>query len=960
MSVRTEERPAGGLVEEDVEDVEVTEEEGTPSGGERRPASPFLTCIAVFLAVFGAGWMVAGLFHGALPRFIAIVGALAGVGPVAYSYRTRYPSAIQYLTLPFALLIGALIVLPDTGGGTANLPGLVSEALRSGGIGQPPIPFDPGWRFVMVVLLATLGAAAASLSIAMNRPKVGVFMPVPLLFAAALIQPSEQTLITSGVALVLLVAALAVSYGIELAREGATSGQFEIRRFIRGGAVAAGLLAVLAFLTQVGFLFPEQQREEVIPPKRPEPPPTQPDRVLFTVTSNRQGPWRLGVLDVYDGRGWLLPPYESKRLTEIPEKQRIGGALSSIKSDPQTGESRKFTASFVINDVQGHVVPNIANPNVVETTGFAMQYDPRTQMFRLPAKRATSGMAYRVDSPAPPSGEELSEAPSPPASFSEFLEVPPPPGEVVTLLTEAPQTNAWDRLQYLRNAFYQRVVAAGSGNPVDVPPSRVAEMLAGGEATPFEITAAEGLLARWAGVPSRIGYGFYSGDRPDPSGPVFQVRPRHGSTWLEAYFHGHGWVTIVGVPPRAKANLNEAKRKEEQSVQPTEELSLIVYVPIRRETSTLLYQIVRYWAGVAAPFVLGALLIWAFFPGPVKLARRLLRGRWASGLGERARVVNAYAEFRDVANDLNMGDPVETPLEFTSATEHDDEHLELAWLVTRAIWGDLSRDLRREDAEAAEDMAQSVIRRLRRGQPISTRILSFASRASLRDPYSEEIPNLWPKWAVRRGIRGGLRKRLGNFKLLRRIRKLVPIGAALAALLFTACAGETKTAGPAGPVLPGRITPDTLGDFAFRQEPNMEAVFKKAGDASLVSGGSIHTIRKGNEILGYIEVAEFKPGFRATRREVREGVLRSIGSGRFELRRIGGEQIHVQTSSEQRLYLWFSNNGSYFELLVAKRGFEEAERLFPALLAFQRGEEAALVFQRPSIRVFDPRRGGEE
>lgn len=944
MSVEVLER-AEEVTEEVVSEVQL------PGGGERRPASAFLTCVAVFLAVVGAGWMSAGIFHGALPRMIAILGALVGVGPVAFSYRTRYPSAIQYMTLPFALLIGALLVLPDAKGGSANLPGLVSEALRSGGIGQPPIPFDPGWRFVLVVLLATLGAAASSVSIAMNRPKLGVFMTVPLLFGAALIQPAEQTLITSGVALVFMVAALAVSYGIELARDGATSGKFEIRRFVRGGAVAAVLLGALVILSQVGFLFPEQQRDVVIPPKRPESPPPQPDRLLFTVTSNRPGPWRLGVLDVYDGQAWLLPPYDTRRLIEIPEAGEISGALSDIKPDPETGETRKFTANFVINDIQGHVVPNVANPNTTETSGFTIEYDPRTQMFRLPAKRATEGMAYRVDSPVPPSSKELSEAPPPPDAVSEFLEVPPAPGEVETLLAEAPQTSAWDRLQYVRNAFYQKVVAAGAGDPKDVPPSRVAEMLAGGEASPFEITAAEALLARWAGVPSRIGYGFHSGDKPDPAGQVFEVHPRHGSTWLEAYFERHGWVAIVGVPPRAKASLTEAKRKEEQLVTPTEELSLVVYVPVRREAITLLYTTVRYWLGVVAPFFAGVLLIWGLFPGVLKVIRRVLRRRWASSRGAKARVVTAYAEFRDVANDLNMGDSVETPFEFTNAIEHDDEHLELAWLVTRSVWGDLSRDLRPEDAEASEEMATSVMRRLRRGQPMITRILSFASRASLRDPYSVEIPNLWPKWAVRGGLRGEFRQRL------RRFRKLIPIGAVL---LLTACASPAKVVAPKGPVLPARITPDTLGDFAFHQEPDMEAVFEKAGDASLVTGGSIHTIRRGNEILGYIEVAEFKPAYKATNRDVREGVLDTIGNGRFELGRLGGEYVHVQTSAEQRFYLWFSNNGSYFELLVAKKGFEEAERLFPALLAFQRGEEATLVFQKPSIRVFDPRRGGEE
>ena len=51
-------------------------------------------------------------------------------------------------------------------GGSANLPSLVVEAVNSGGLGQPPVPFEPGWRFLLVVLLILLGAGASALGIA--------------------------------------------------------------------------------------------------------------------------------------------------------------------------------------------------------------------------------------------------------------------------------------------------------------------------------------------------------------------------------------------------------------------------------------------------------------------------------------------------------------------------------------------------------------------------------------------------------------------------------------------------------------------------------------------------------------------------------------------------------------------------------------------------------------------------
>ena len=61
---------------------------------------------------------------------------------------------------------------------------------------------------------------------------------------------------------------LAVSFGVELAAEGATSSRFETRRFARGAGIVLLLVAALAGLSRLGFLFPDTQRNQVVPPKR--------------------------------------------------------------------------------------------------------------------------------------------------------------------------------------------------------------------------------------------------------------------------------------------------------------------------------------------------------------------------------------------------------------------------------------------------------------------------------------------------------------------------------------------------------------------------------------------------------------------------------------------------------------------------------------------------------------------
>ena len=915
----------------------------------RRPVNPLLTSAAVFLSASAAGWMCAGIFRGGLAKGVGLLGPAIGAGAVALSYRTRRPSLIQYLALPAAIAAGALLVIPDATGGTANLPGLVAEAIRTGGVAQPPIAFDPGWRFILVVLTAVLATAGASLATGLNRPKLGIFLPVPLVFAAALVQPKDGSTLTTAVALGLVVAALAVAYGVELASEGATSGQFEFRRLGRGAGVVAVLMIALFGLAQAGFLFPETDRDQVVPPKRPEVQPPQADRVIFTVDAERTLPWRFGVLDVYQDNAWMLPPFDTSRFLEIGPD----GTIPDPPDAPAIADRETLEATFTVADIEGHVIPTIAFAQAVQRDDFLVDADPRTQMLRLPDVRARSGMTYTVTASVPPDAAALAEAPEPGPEFAEFLEAPEPPSEVLVLLQQAPTDNRFERLQFVRNTFFQSVIAAGQGEPVDLPPTRVVDMLEGGEATPYEITAAEALLARWAGIPARIGYGFFGGEKTDPSSQTFEVRPKHGSTWLEAYFGGIGWVPILGTPPRAKSSISEQERNPDPEIRPTEELALTVYVPIKLQSIQLLFVVVRYWLAVTMPIVAGALLIWSFFPGPLKAARRFVRRRRASGPAER--VVTAYAEFRDVANDLNVSDPTATPLEFLGAIEPDAEHGELAWLVTRAIWGDLTRDLRTEDAEAAEDMAASVARRLRRGQPAITRVLGYGSRASLRDPYTDEVPNLWPGWARPGALRRGLRP-------LRLIRRLLPIGGLLAMLLAASCGGSSDVSTVAGllePVLPQRIAPESLEGLRFEREPNAEAAYETVGDEGLVAVGRVFTVREDDIVQGALQVGAFKPGLEATDREIREGVLGDIGSGNFELTRIGNERIFVQELPEQTIYLWFPPRLEYYEVFVASKGFERADRVFAAVLAYQRGEEIseALTTSRGPL---DPRRGGPE
>lgn len=701
-------------------------------------AHPGRSLVVALLAAAAAAWMCGGVFVGPLARLVAVLAAGVGVGGVAFATR-RNRLVLQYLLVPAGFVFGyaVAILLPNATGVTGTVPQLVRAAISNGGLAEPPIPFDPGWRFLIVVLMVFVGAAAASVATAAGRPRLGVLVPLPVVIAAALEQPSGQELLSGAVALVLLIAALLVSFTAELAEGsegGGLSRAFELRQLGRGAAAMVAVLVVLGGLSQASLLFPNPRDPAQAKPMKPQVQPLTAvkDRPLFEVRSRLAGPWRLGVLDGYDGSAWLLPPFDPSRVVDIGSDGAVPGpARATVPAD------------FTIRDLGGFTLPAPVSPRRIDGARGDVGFDPRTQVFRTRRGAAGQGFDYRVDAARPLTGAELRAAGAGvvPSDIQPFRQVPDPPVQVEQLLASAP-TNPFERVQALRAALYAKVVAAGSGVPVDVTPARVVQMLDGAEATPFEIVAAEALLARWSGLPSRIGYGF-NGGTSVTGGREF--RPRDGANWLEVYLGDAGWVAILGTPPKARSSLNADPKNSQPTIRPSDELTLQVYLPIKNDNPLQFFQIARYWVQVASPFLLGLVLLLVVFAYPLKLWRSVLRRRWARQLAPGAQIAVAYAELRDVAIDFGIGSPAATPLEFLSATVDDDEHAELAWLVTRCLWGDLVRDLRQDDAEAASVLSASLRRRMAAAQPAGARVSAAVSRSSLRRPYDRGIPNPWPR-----------------------------------------------------------------------------------------------------------------------------------------------------------------------------------------------------------------------
>ena len=891
------------------------------------PVAPL--CGSALLATAAFAWVAGSVFDGLLPRVVALAAAAFGVGAVFVSTRTRRPSLTQYGGAGAALVIGAVLAL-TVAGGNANLPGLITEALRGGGLGQPPVAFDPGWRLLLFLSVALLGEATAGLAIALDRPRAAAVLALPFVVGGALLQPPEGEVIATVLALILLVGSLAVSFGADLAAQGAASGSFELRRLARGALALVFLGGALFATAQLGFLFPPPADDELVPPTRPPPPPPTVDRVLFTVSAERAAPWRLGTLDVYDGTAWLTPPFDPS--AQVPVSGEIPPGLDGDTRGPLPPAG--LTARIELGELTGKTLPGLANPVAVHN-GPEVEYDPRTQMLRTAGVRPAPGTTYEVQAAPPPTGDELAAAGPPGDAALPFLEAPPAPAEVTALMADAPP-EPFARLQFVRAAYFAQVVAAGAGNPVDVPPRRVVEILSGEEATPYEITAAEVLLARWAGIPARLGYGWFGGE--EAGSGSWEIRPKHGATWLEAYFEGSGWVPIVGTPPRAKASTSSAPRNEDPSVRPTDELALLVYVPIELASVRLGYVLARHYFLSALPFLVTGGLALAFYPGLVKMLRRTARRRAAARLGPRARIAAAYGELRDGVTDLRIASPAVSPLDLLARVEPDAEHRELAWLVTRSLWGDLQRDVRADDVEAAEAMARSVLRRLRSAQSGLARVAAVASRASLVSPWTEELPTVW------RGV--GPRRRT-------RLAVVVALVVGLAGAVFVTWPREATR--PRPPALGGQLVPPEIGGIRIQREQSAEEEFG-AADEPVAIDGRVYSLREGDVVQGSLQIVQLDAKFDTRSPEVRDQVLSGLGDGRFRPARVGDEQVFRLAQAEQTLLLSFAPGGHTYVLMAVRPEYADAERLFASVLAFASGERDAEL-RAPGVPVPDPRRG---
>lgn len=692
--------------------------------------------LGVALSTLAASVMVGGVFLGVEARFIAGFASVAGVLLAFFARRIKGAALANVALLAGVGVIGLLAMVPDGIDTIGRVGELVAQAAKDGDILRPPVEFTTGWHAITGWLLAAVGMAAGWTALVLQKPTVGLLIPLPLAVIAGISVPKDQQ-VASGIAVVVLFAAAlgVVATGQLVGEEDERpSLSFQLRRAGRSLVVIAGLTVLLALASTQGFLFPKPTFNPASTAQLPKtvPPTNAPDRVLFSVKSQSTGPYRVGVLDVYDGEAWRFAPVAEASLQDVPSS---GVILPNV--------STGVVADVTIAGYSGSaVLPSTYRLIGVVAQGPKFSYDQRSDTVRVAQGQLIAGFRYQIASASLPKVDELRRVVGEvPDKQKPFLDAPPVPARLQPVLADLRRANNWDTFVAIRQRVLSSVVANGAGIPKPVPPARVEQLLLGEDkqGSPYEATAAIALMSRWAGIPSRIGFGFQADPTAKSPEGAFTVRPKDAISYPEVYFDGYGWLPVTGLPQKAKANSSNSNAQKNKDVKPSDDFGVQLALPEQTPPPSRLAQTLLVILLVAAGVALVTYLGYLVSPALRKVYIRSKRRARARELGPRAQIALAYAEFRDADTDLGYGFEADTPLAHLSRFAEDAEHRELAWLVTRALWGDLRNDVTPAMAAHAEELSRALRQRLNSAHPATLRILAVFSRASLKKPYAPEL-----------------------------------------------------------------------------------------------------------------------------------------------------------------------------------------------------------------------------
>ncbi|WP_017594511.1 DUF3488 and transglutaminase-like domain-containing protein [Nocardiopsis potens] len=478
----------------------------------------------------------------AAPAALLLLLPLPVAGVAALAYAAPGPVApVAAATLDAVANSGARIV-------TTAVPSAATVDLLA-------LPALAGW----------LCAAAAVPALRGGRPLLAVSAPLPVLAGATVLKGPDAPHAYGPVALYALASiAVLVLASAGPSRSGASAA--DARRASRGGgadrlrrsaAVSAVVAVGAAATTYIGPLAlygssvapadlrdaaePEEEDTEGVSPLSHLPQwAAEPDRPLLSVAADEPTELRWVTLSEFDGITW--------------RPDRAYRASSEVLPEPEAlvppGEERSVEVE--VHGLPGGWLPVAGVPHRVE--GAPVAYDPASFTVRAAgADDGLEGLGYTATGTVPSYDEEAlaaAEAPDP-DRFERHLRLPEgAPGQlrsIAALVEDATPYQRANRLAgHLRSRYGYDPEAPGGHGYATLDRLLVEPGEDGGGGTSEQFASAFALLARAAGLPSRVVVGFGAG-APDGDG-VRLVRTGDAVAWGEVYLDGVGWTPFDATP----------------------------------------------------------------------------------------------------------------------------------------------------------------------------------------------------------------------------------------------------------------------------------------------------------------------------------------------------------------------------------------------------------------------------
>jgi transglutaminase-like putative cysteine protease len=278
---------------------------------------------------------------------------------------------------------------------------------------------------------------------------------------------------------------------------------------------------------------------------------TQGDTVrIIKLTTNEPSPYylRFGVADQLTNQGF-------------GNRAPVGNAVSrGITPDPRGGtaggEFQQYHAQVEVNDgLQQTMLPIYSNTIRAGDLGGGWSFDPNQQVI-FSNRQTTKGKKYNFDY-VRASYTEAELRTAEPLSKDNALRTQytntPPDTEVDALVTKLVKgkTTEYDKMRALYdyfskdNGFSYSLSTEPAGSS-----SQIAAFLKNKVGYCQQYAAALAWMARVAGIPARVAFGFTRGAQ---DGGSWIITNRNAHAWTEVYLQGFGWIPFDATPASSVA-----------------------------------------------------------------------------------------------------------------------------------------------------------------------------------------------------------------------------------------------------------------------------------------------------------------------------------------------------------------------------------------------------------------------